>query len=66
MDQKLATKEKPNAKLAGEDRCETAKTIRGSGYTYDEAEHPSDGVEPAKDDTQETIVKLPKLGKHHF
>lgn len=38
-------------------------TVIGSGFSYDEAEHPTDESEPASQVDVEEIIDLPDLGK---
>lgn len=45
------------------DESEGAETVIGSGFTYDENEHPTDESEPASQVADEEIVDLPDLGK---
>lgn len=45
------------------DEPKGAETVIGSGFTYDENEHPTDESEPASHVVDEEIVDLPDLGK---
>lgn len=43
------------------------ESVRGSGFTYDEAKHPSDQSTPISKDDGKNTVRLPKLNKkNHF
>ncbi len=41
------------------------KTIRGSGFTYNEEEQPTDQSTPLNEADKKQVVSLPKLGKKY-
>jgi len=42
---------------------DTEKTVRGSGFTYDENKENTDKSLPINQAEQDEVVKLPKLGE---
>jgi len=53
------------AKDSAAKQDEPRKTVRGSGFSYDEAIRPTDQSVPLTDEEEQDIVELPELGKRN-
>ena len=60
---KNSSKERPSAEDSASKKRNKAKTVRGSGFTYAEAEKRTDRSVPVESTDQQDIVKLPDLGQ---
>jgi hypothetical protein len=60
---KNLSKERPSTEDSASKKRNKGKTVRGSGFTYTEAEKRTDQSVPVENADQTDIVKLPDLGQ---